>query len=110
VPPNPAELLLNGRFGETIENLSKDYDFVLIDTPPILAVTDPAIIGRLAGINFAVLRANAHPMREIEHTVKRLRQNGIKLHGFIFNDIPFRTGYGDLGSGKYAYHYQYEYK
>ncbi|MFQ5546236.1 MAG: polysaccharide biosynthesis tyrosine autokinase, partial [Acidiferrobacterales bacterium] len=106
IPPNPSELLMSDRFETAIDTLSQQYDVVLIDTPPILAVTDATIIGRMAGINLLLLRAGQHPMKEIEQAVKRLEQNGIKPHGFIFNQAPLRTGV----YRRYGYHYQYEYR
>lgn len=113
-PPNPAELLMTDRFKSTIDELTEQYDLIIVDAPPILAVTDAAIIGRLAGTQFITLRAGVHSEREIVQAVKRLKQNGIKPQGFIFNDVPLRPagyGYGRYGQyGKYAYHYQYEYK
>ncbi|WP_117037792.1 polysaccharide biosynthesis tyrosine autokinase, partial [Klebsiella pneumoniae] len=54
VPPNPAELLMHKRFGEILLQVSKLYDFVILDTPPILAVTDAAIIGNYAGTTLLV--------------------------------------------------------
>ncbi len=111
IPPNPAELLMTERFKSTIEELAKKCDLVIIDTPPVLAVTDAAIIGRLAGTHFLTIKSGLHPAREIEQTLKRLIQNGIKPQGFIFNNVPLRArGYGLGRYGKYGYHYQYEYK
>ncbi|WP_143460331.1 polysaccharide biosynthesis tyrosine autokinase, partial [Klebsiella pneumoniae] len=54
VPPNPAELLMHRRFGELLAWAEKKYDIVILDTPPILAVTDPAIIGHYAGTTLLV--------------------------------------------------------
>lgn len=107
VPPNPAELLMSERFISLLEQFSKRFDLVLIDTPPVLAVTDSSIIGRLAGINFIVARYGVHPMRELEETIKRFRRSGVKPQGFIFNDIP-KTARA-YGYGKYA-GYGYEYR
>lgn len=107
IPPNPAELLISERFTQLVDELSRHYDCVIVDTPPVLAVTDACIVGRMAGINFVVLRSGKHPMREIELTIKRLYQNGINVNGFVFNDIPLKSaGYGS----HYSYHYQYSYK
>jgi tyrosine-protein kinase Etk/Wzc len=106
LPPNPSELLISDRFQQLMKKLSAEYELVIIDTPPILAVTDAAIIGRLAGINFVLLRTGRHLMREIEQAVKRLEQNGVKPRGFIFNHVPLTTGL----YRKYNYHYQYEYR
>ena len=57
IPPNPSELLLHERFGIFLENISKHYDHVIIDSPPILAVTDAAIIGRMASATLMVIKS-----------------------------------------------------
>ncbi|MDQ7004560.1 MAG: polysaccharide biosynthesis tyrosine autokinase [Ghiorsea sp.] len=106
LPPNPADLLMSNRFDELLDQLAQSYDLVLIDTPPVLAVTDAVLIGRRAGVSFMLLRSGKHPMREIEQAVKHIEQAGIELNGFIFNDMmPKRSLYG-YGN----YHYQYAYK
>lgn len=61
VPPNPSELLLHERFGQLLETVSNQYDLVIIDSPPILAATDAAIIGRLASVTLMAVRAGTHP-------------------------------------------------
>lgn len=104
LPPNPSELLMHTNFEKALEHWSKEYDLILIDTPPLLAVTDAAIIGKLCGTTFVLLRYSAHSMAEIRATIKRLEQNNIEPRGFIFNALEPRTGYE-----KYA-HYHYEYK
>jgi tyrosine-protein kinase Etk/Wzc len=108
-PPNPSELLSHDRFVAAIEKLSLQYDYVMIDSPPVLLVTDPAIIGRLAGTTLLVVKAGAHTIREIEHSIKRLEQGGVNLRGVVFNDMPVsksRYGYGDY----YGYAYEYSNK
>jgi tyrosine-protein kinase Etk/Wzc len=107
VPPNPSELLASDRFRLAMAELSRRWDIVLIDTAPILAVTDAALIGRIAGMTLVVVRSGRHPLREIALAVKRLAQSGVRLHGFVLNDISPRSGV--LGR-KYAYHYQYDYR
>ncbi|MCA1766481.1 MAG: polysaccharide biosynthesis tyrosine autokinase, partial [Desulfobulbaceae bacterium] len=105
IPPNPSELLMNERFQKILHDLGEGYELVIIDTPPIMAVTDATIIARLCGLNFIILRSGLHPMPEIQQTLKRYTQNNIHPNGFIFNDIPIRkSGYG------YRYNYQYSYK
>jgi tyrosine-protein kinase Etk/Wzc len=103
LPPNPAELLMNARFGELLKEASEQYDLVLVDTPPVLAATDAVIIGKHAGTTFLLLRAGHHPLREIQQTLRHLEHGGIEPNGAIFNDMPERQGYG-------SYHYQYAYK
>lgn len=104
-PPNPSEILMNERFANLLKLLSKTYDFVLIDTPPVLPVTDAAIVGRLAGTTLLVLKAAEHPMRAIEESVKRLRQAGVPVRGTIFNQVGAQVG--SYGYGSYGYSYGY---
>lgn len=109
IPPNPSELLLHERFADAIAKLSRLYDYVIIDSPPVLPVTDPAIIGRLAGAALLVVKSGSHTLREIDQCAKRLEQGGVNLRGVVFNDMPLsgsRYGYGDY----YGYAYDYSYK
>jgi tyrosine-protein kinase Etk/Wzc len=106
IPPNPSELLLSARFRDLLEKVQKEYDLVVIDTPPILAVTDAAVVGRLSGVTLLVLRAGQHPMREITTALKRFAQSGVRPAGLVFNDVT-RLANGGYG---YGYGYQYEYK
>lgn len=106
VPPNPSELLLNERFSTLLKALSGQFDYVLVDTPPVLAVTDASIVGALAGCTLLVLKAGDHPMRAIEESVRRLRHANAELKGTVFNQIHSqsrRYGY------RYGYGYQYAY-
>lgn len=111
IPPNPSELLLHERFGQILETLSKNYDHIVIDSPPILAVTDACIIGRMSSATLMVIKAGQHPMRELEQSAKRLVQAGVHIKGVVFNDLPqksSRYGYGyGYGYGKYVYRYSY---
>lgn len=107
VPPNPSELLMHANFRELMAELSKRYDVVIIDTPPLLAVTDAAIVGREAAINLIVTRFGVNPAREIELTIRRFAQNGIELKGAIFNGVQKRAS-SYYGNGSYGY-YNYEY-
>ena len=106
-PPNPAELLLHERFDAMLKQLSSSYDLVLVDSPPVLAVTDAAIIGRSAGCTLVVLKAAEHPLPEIEETLKRLEASGSHVRGVIFNQVGVRAG--SYGYGGYGYtYYNYE--
>ena len=111
IPPNPSELLLHERFNLCLETLSPRYDYVLIDSAPVLAVTDAAIVGRLADAVLMVCKSGAHPLREIEHSVKRLRQAGVSLKGLLLNDVEIpKRGYGYGNYYRYKYQYRYGYK
>jgi tyrosine-protein kinase Etk/Wzc len=105
IPPNPSELLMNARFRELMETVAKQYDLVVVDTPPILAVTDAAIVGRLAGVTLVVLRAGEHHVREVTLALKRFAQSGVRVAGFVLNDLT------RLAAGSsYGYGYQYDYR
>ncbi|NYS28604.1 MULTISPECIES: tyrosine-protein kinase Wzc [unclassified Pantoea] len=106
VPPNPSELLMHRRMGELLEWASKNYDLVLIDTPPILAVTDASIIGKLAGTSLMVARFEANTTKEVDVSFKRFAQNGIEIKGVILNAVVRKAAnaYGH-GYDYYAYDY-----
>ncbi|MBB1201506.1 tyrosine-protein kinase Wzc [Enterobacteriaceae bacterium 89] len=105
VPPNPSELLMSDRFSELMKWASSQYDLVLIDTPPILAVTDAGIIGRHAGTTLMVARYAVNTLKEVETSLSRFEQNGIHVKGVILNSIFRRaTGYQDYGYYEYEYH------
>ncbi len=108
IPPNPSELLLHERFGLLLENINQCYDLVIIDSPPILAVTDAAIIGRLASATLMVVKAGQHPARELEQSAKKLVQAGVSLKGIVFNDLPASSSRAGYGYGKYVYQYSYK--
>ncbi len=101
-PPNPSELLMNERLTLFLAKVSPLYDLVIIDTAPILAVTDAAVIGHHAGANFMVIAANKHEQDEVNLALKRLNTNGIRLNGSIFN-------FSLLEKGLYRYGYSYGY-
>ncbi|WP_299007665.1 polysaccharide biosynthesis tyrosine autokinase [uncultured Shewanella sp.] len=85
VPPNPSELLMHPRFEDFVTWASKEYDIVLIDTPPVLAVTDPSIVGALAGTTLLVARFGVSSIKEIEIAYRRFEQAGINVKGFVLN-------------------------
>lgn len=103
-PPNPSELLMAPSFKAMLEKASEEYDAVLIDTPPILAVTDPSIVGKLCGSSFMVVRAHLNPIREVEYAASRFEQNGIKIKGCVLNGmIQSSSRYGNYGYYQYSY-------
>ncbi len=106
-PANPSELLSSAKFSELLEQISPRYDHVIIDTPPVLAVTDGIIISQYAGVNLVIARYAKSQMKELELTVNRFEQVNVKVNGFILNDI--QRGSGAYGYG-YGYNYAYSYK
>ncbi|MDH5933726.1 polysaccharide biosynthesis tyrosine autokinase [Vibrio splendidus] len=104
VPPNPSELLMHPRFAELMEWASKEYDLVIVDTPPVLAVTDPSIVGAFAGTTLMVARYGQNTIKEIDVARKRFEQSGIEVKGVIFNAIEKKAS-SSYGYGYYNYTY-----
>ncbi|BDP31594.1 polysaccharide biosynthesis tyrosine autokinase [Vibrio vulnificus] len=104
VPPNPSELLMHPRFKELVDWASEHYDLVIIDTPPVLAVTDPSIVGSLAGTTLMVARFGQNTLKEIEVARSRFEQAGIEVKGVILNAIEKKAS-SSYGYGYYNYSY-----
>ncbi|MEZ8136708.1 polysaccharide biosynthesis tyrosine autokinase [Vibrio splendidus] len=104
VPPNPSELLMHPRFADLMEWASKEYDLVIVDTPPILAVTDPSIVGAFAGTTLMVARYGQNTVKEIDVARNRFAQSGIEVKGVIFNAIEKKAS-SSYGYGYYNYTY-----
>jgi tyrosine-protein kinase Etk/Wzc len=108
IPPNPSELLMHDRFEALIMQLSEKFDTVIVDAPPILAVSDAAIIGRFVGATLLVVRAGRHPAQEVEQSLKRLSQAGIQPKGFVFNGFDTEKQRYRYGYKGYVYRYSYK--
>jgi tyrosine-protein kinase Etk/Wzc len=106
IPPNPSELLMHANFSKLVAEVSAAYDLVIIDTPPILAVTDAAIVSAHTGTTLLVVRFGQNHLREIELTRNRFEQNGIDVKGVVFNGLVKKAS---NAYGYYGY-YNYEYK
>ncbi|MEQ3695705.1 MAG: polysaccharide biosynthesis tyrosine autokinase [Pseudomonadales bacterium] len=105
VPPNPSELLMHERMDLLLQTLSQDFDIVIIDTPPVLAVTDPTIVGRYSGVNLLVGRFGLTTLKEVEIAYHRFEQSGVKLNAFVLNGVE------ETARSRYNYsyyHYNYE--
>ncbi|EOW0018655.1 polysaccharide biosynthesis tyrosine autokinase [Klebsiella pneumoniae] len=106
VPPNPAELLMHRRLGELITLVSQSYDIVILDTPPILAVTDAAIIGNYVGTTLLIARFEQNTTKEIEVSFKRFEQSGVIVKGCILNGVVKKaSSYYSYGYSHYGYSY-----
>lgn len=108
IPPNPSELLMHLRFEQLLNQLEERFDSVIVDAPPILAVSDAAIIGRQVGATLMVARAGHHPIQELEQAVKRLSQAGVQVKGFVFNDLDTERQRYRYGYKGYVYRYSYK--
>lgn len=106
VPPNPSELLMGPALEHLLQWAESEYDIVLIDTPPLLAVTDAALIARYATVNLLVARFGRTTVRETLLTVQRFNQNGINIQGVVLNALE-QTARNTYAYGGYYYGYQY---
>lgn len=105
-PPNPAELLMHPRFQDLVSWANENYDIVILDTPPILAVTDAAIIGNYAGTTLVVARFELNTAKEIAVSIKRFEQSGVHVKGCILNGIVKKaSSYYGYGYSHYGYSY-----
>ncbi|QEY25166.1 polysaccharide biosynthesis tyrosine autokinase [Neisseria zalophi] len=100
LPENPSELLLDGRLNTLLGRARQRYDYVIVDTPPVLSVTDANIVGQQAGISLLVTRYNSTTERELDISVNRLLQSNIDIHGIILNGMKSEgiDGYGYYSS------------
>ena len=110
LPPNPAELLAHANLTHFLSAASAQYDIVLIDTAPVLAVSDALVVAPQVGTVFSVVRGGVSTLGEIEEAAKRFKLGGAPVAGIVFNDLKARIGRYGYGSkyGKYRYA-QYKY-
>ena len=99
-------ILTSARFTEVLARLEQRFDLVIVDTPPLLAVADAAIVANIAGSTVLVMRAGAHTERNIAESLKKLRRARARLIGGVMNAVPVKSG-GRYGSYDYAYAYTY---
>ena len=105
-PPNPSEILASTRFNEVLTCFEQQFDIVIVDTPPLLAAADAAIIANFAGSTVLVMHAGAHTERNISESLKKLRRARARLIGGVMNAVPLKSG-GRYGTYDYAYSYTY---
>lgn len=105
VPPNPSELLMHPRFKALLDWAAEHYDFVIVDSPPILAVTDAAIVGQHVGASLLVARFAKTAVKEVEVAIRRFEQNGVGIKGILLNAVEKKASsyYGNYGYYQYSY-------
>ena len=102
IPPNPTELLSNGRYEELIELLKPQYDYIILDTAPLMLVTDTFLFADMADATIYVTRSGYTEKELIAFANKNIDQKKIKNVGFVLNDVAKDYfGYGN----KYGYGY-----
>lgn len=99
--PNPSELLMGKRFEEFCETYKDKYDFIILDTPPVLAVSDAIIVGKIAGTSMMVVKQTVSHVKEIELATQKLNLMDIEVKGYVFNGVNKKHNTAD--------NYQYSY-
>lgn len=107
--PNPSELLMHENFARLLKDAQRDYDFVIVDTPPVLAVTDAVLVAQQAGTCLLVARYGMSTAAQIEASKRRLAQNGVLLKGAILNGVKRKASSSAYETGAYGY-YSYSHK
>jgi capsular exopolysaccharide synthesis family protein len=108
-PPDPAGLMASQRFGELLAWCIDHYDIVLIDTPPILAASDAAVVGRQTDGMVVVVQPEKNHRHLVHRAVDELRLAGLPLLGVVANRIAAAGGHYDQGGYGYGYGYGYRY-
>lgn len=106
-PPNPAELLGGSKFKEFIEEEKKNYDYIIIDTPPLGAVIDAAIVAAVCDSAVMVIGINTVKYRQAIDVKNQLEKSGCRVLGVVLNDVSGKKGlmYGsNFKHNKYSYY------
>ena len=102
IPPNPSELLSNERLQHYLDKLKEQYDYIIIDTPPMEAALDAAIVGRYCDGVVLVIRNDTVSRRLIKKNMTQLERNGCRIVGAALNGV--KKGHSEY---KYSYYYNY---
>lgn len=109
IPPNPSELLSSPRMEKLLENLSKKYDYIFIDTPPVNVVTDACVISALLDGVLFVVRQNRSERDSVNRAVNQLKIAGARILGFVLNGVASGAVKNFGGYDRYDY-YRYDYR
>ncbi|MBS2098526.1 polysaccharide biosynthesis tyrosine autokinase [Carboxylicivirga linearis] len=109
IPPNPSELISSEKTQTLMDELKKEFDIIIMDTPPMGIVSDPFLLARHADSLIFLVRQN-HSIKKItEQTLKNISDEGIKNVGILMNDLNMKKGYGYGYNYRYNYGYRYTY-
>ncbi len=102
LPPNPAELLSSGRAAELLRNLASQADIVLIDSPPVLPVTDSLVLSQRVDATVLVSSAGTTTRKAVHRAAEMLHQVNAPLLGAVLNGVGAESGYGSYSSRYYT--------
>jgi len=104
IPPNPSETIESKKMKDFIKQMKDKFDYILIDSPPLIAVTDAEILARLADTTLLIVSANTTEIDLMERSIQLLRQDNVSFAGVVLNNFIFKNSYG------YYYKYYYYYR
>ena len=107
LPPNPAELLASKEMKKMIQTLDKEFDIVLFDSPPVIAVTDAQIIGTEVDGTILVVKSEQTNWDMLKRSLSLLKTVNTELLGFVFNSVNVGKAYGSYYYYYYYHYYQY---
>ncbi len=108
MPHNPSEMLLHPRMRQLLGDMSLEYDHVIIDSPPVLVVSDATVLGTYVGSVFLVAREGLTTIGELDDSTRRFQQSGANVRGVVFNGVRPRLSSSYYGYGRrYQYAYRY---
>ena len=102
-PHNPTTLLSSDRFGDLMSQLSAHYDYIIVDSPPILAASDAIILSAYADKLLMITRYNSSMEGQLVYAINQLTKNHVQVDGIVLNDVQQGV------MNKYSYHYSYAY-
>ncbi len=108
IPPNPAELLSNGRFELLINEVKQEYDYVIVDCAPTILVTDTLLISQLADVTLYLTRAGFTETRLLQFSKELKQLHKLKNMSYVLNNVGDSKSYGYNYSYNYGYNYGYE--
>ena len=105
VPPLPSELLGSKQMEDMLTQARNDYDFVILDTPPVLAVTDASVLGRLADATILIVRYGTAKRQVVVRSLDLLERSGAHLLGVAVNFVDFQAPEYEEYYGRKYYEY-----
>lgn len=112
-PPSPSDILMSAAFDRMLKKAEEQYDLIIIDSPPVLAVTDPAIIGRHVGLSLLVVQHLITKKSDVQNACRLMESSGSRMAGSILNKVDQKKSRYGGGESRYGYGYgtyKYSYK
>jgi tyrosine-protein kinase Etk/Wzc len=107
IPPSPADLLTLSATRTLLKRLAGEYDYIVIDTPPVLVAADTPIVGTLADTTIMIVRVDRTALDALDHARTAMSGSGAHLSGLVLNDVRRSGRYGRYYYYYYKYHYRY---